>query len=168
MNKFVNTFCNLEINTDIDNISNKFIKIKIKNEKKKYISLIPVVIGNRYDNGIESSISLNVFNLYLSLNNKFEIYDDTNDENNINLLAISIFNIHFNEILKIKKIQISNILNIYLIILKNTSTIPDVIFEKWTTFFKLGYPIKKSNIILESTSNKKINLKLGDILEFLS
>jgi hypothetical protein len=165
MDDFTNNFCNLEINTDVDNISNKLIKIKIKKEKKKYISLIPVVVGNKYD---DKTISLNVFNFYLTLNNKFEIYDDTNDENDINLLAISIFNISFNGILKIKKIQMSNILKIYLIILKKTYTMPNTNHEKWTTFFKFGNPMKKSNIILKSKSNKDIDLKLGDIMDILS
>jgi hypothetical protein len=169
MNNFIDAFSNLETNTDMDDISNKLIKIKIKIKKQKYISFIPAVIGDKYDNKTVLSISLNIFNLYLALNNKFEIYDDNDaNENDINLLVISIFNISFNEILQIKKIQISNIFKIYLIIIKNTSVIPDVISEKWTTFFKFGDPMKKSNIILESISNKKINLKLGDILKFLS
>lgn len=166
MENFVKTFSNLKTNCDIDDISDRVIKIKIKKCRDKYISFIPVVIGPQYDNNNEMSIKLGVFNLYLSSNCTFELYNEKN-VSDIELAIISIFNISFHEILKIKKIKISNVLKIYYVFFKNTKVIKDTISEKWMIFFRFGPPLKRTSVVLKSSQDPLIILKVGDVIELI-
>jgi hypothetical protein len=166
MDDFVSTFSNFEVNADMDDISNELIKIKIK-KNKNHVSFIPIVVGKKYKNSKKDSISIGILDLYLSLCNEFEIYNKNDIDCDIKLAIISIFNISFSDILKIKKIKISKTAKVYLIFLKKKSAIQNTCTEKWATFFKFGSQIRKSNIVLTSSRKPKITLKLCDVLDII-
>lgn len=146
-------------NENISNLCNKLKTIKIKIVKQKYVAFIPIFKSNLNVNNRDNSISLQPYLIYLNNNRTFEIYNKTNISKNTILDIISIFNLDFKNIIKIKKIKEHNNLIIHLIFIKKRSYLLNSNTEKWHKFFKFGNEISNNSIkITEPKLNYEIFL----------